>query len=113
SDAVAALLVVGIWAAAGAALLTRVHRRDGPVQPPRSHRLALGTLLLAGVALLAMAVVAMAVTYQELATPTELLGRGRLLSAYAGGAVGIAGTAAMVMAMVVAVVPYAVPTRRE
>lgn len=113
SDAVAALLVVGIWAAAGLALLTRLHSRDGSAAPLRPHRLVLGTLLVTGVALLAMAVVAMAVTYQELATPTELLGRGRLLTAYAGGAVGIAGTAAMVMAMVVAAVPYAVPSRPD
>ncbi len=113
SDAVAALLVVGTWAAAGAALLTWTHHRDGSAAPPRGHRLALGILLSAAAALLAMAAVAIAVTYQELATPAELLGRGRLLTAYAGGAVGIAGTAAVVMAMVLASVPYAVPARRD
>jgi membrane-associated phospholipid phosphatase len=119
SDAVAALLVVGVWAAAAGLVLMAAHRTEGgragvgtgPGQPPRGQRLAVVTLVLAGLGMLAIAAAAMAVTYQELATPAELLGRGRLLAAYAGGAAGVAGAAGLVMAFVVVIAPHVVPDR--
>jgi membrane-associated phospholipid phosphatase len=110
SDAVAALLIVGVWAAVGGLLLVIADRRrpDRPSAPP--HRFAVVVLGLAGLVGLAAALVAMMLTDRSLGTP-ELLGRGRLLTAYAGGAAGIAGAASLVMAMVLATVHLIVPDR--
>jgi len=125
SDAVAALLVVGAWAAVAGLVLAVAHRRDG-ADPARPHRIAVLTLVLGGVALLAVAVLAMLLTDRSITTQGELLwgaegrrgavlgenlGRGRLFTAYAGGAVGIAGTASLVMALVLATVHVVVPER--
>lgn len=113
SDAVAALLIVGAWAALVGLLLAVAHRRDGGrgAPAPRPHWPALATLLLAAVVLFAVAAVAMAVTDRALPTPPEWFGDRRLLAAYAGGAAGIAGTAAVVTALVLASVHLAVPPR--
>jgi membrane-associated phospholipid phosphatase len=111
SDAVAALLVVGAWAAV-ACLLPAVADRRHPGGPaPRAHRFALAGLVLVGLALLAVAAVAMVLTDRAVSNPVELLGRGRLLVAYAGGAAGIAGTASLVMALVLATVRFLAPLR--
>jgi membrane-associated phospholipid phosphatase len=109
SDAVAALLVVGAWAAVAGLLLVVLDRSEGQPAPPR--RVATPMLAIGGVVLLAVAAVAMAVTDRALAGPAELLSRGRLLTAYAGGAIGIAGTASLVMALVLATVHRVVPSR--
>lgn len=111
SDAVAALLIVGAWAALAGLLLALADRRRpaGPESPP--HWLALATLGLAGLVLLVAAAVAMVLTDRALATPVELLSRGRLLTAYAGGAAGIAGAASLMMAIVLASVHLIVPGR--
>lgn len=113
SDAVAALLVVGAWAALAGALLAIGQRNVAG--PRRTHRYALTILLVAGVGFLLLTAVAMASTYQALdqQPDPDLLGRARLLVAYAGGAVGIASMAALVMALVVATVPRVVPERLD
>lgn len=115
SDAVAAILVVGAWAAlVGLVLVTADSAEQAAEQtadPPRQHRFALAMLAVSGIALLAVGAVAMAMTYRHLDIPPELLSRNRLLVAYAGGAAGIAGTAALVMGLVLASVPYAVRPR--
>jgi membrane-associated phospholipid phosphatase len=122
SDSVTALLVVGAWAAvAGLVLVAAAGRtvagRGGPPGPrPGSHRGALALLTLAGCGLLALAAVAMLLTDRALAagevsTRVELLSRGRLLIAYAGGAAGVAGVASLVMALVLATVHLTVPAR--
>jgi membrane-associated phospholipid phosphatase len=108
SDSVAALLVVGAWAAV-AGLPLVVARRGG--DPARPHRFAVVTLVLAGLALLAVAALAMLLTDRSLTSQGEFLSRGRLFTAYAGGAVGIAGTASLVMALVLATVHQVVPER--
>jgi membrane-associated phospholipid phosphatase len=112
SDAVAALLIVGVWAAIGGLLLAITDRRrpDRPASAP-PHRFAVAALGLAGLVGLAAALVAMVLTDRVLATPVELLSRGRLLTAYAGGAAGIAGAASLVMAIVLATVHLIVPDR--
>lgn len=125
SDAVAAMLVVGAWAALVAVVLVitdGAERRGesgerigdggaGTGDPSQRHPFALSTLALGGLVLLAVGVVAMALTYRYLDTPPELLSRNRLLVAYGGGAAGIAGTAALVVGLVLASAPYAVRTR--
>jgi membrane-associated phospholipid phosphatase len=113
SDAVAAVLVVGAWACAASLFIITAQRRHGAVVYGRPHRLATGMLALAGIGLLAGAAIAVELTNQVLTTPIDELSRHRLLAAYAGGAMGIAGTASLILALVLAtvhrVVPEAVP----
>jgi membrane-associated phospholipid phosphatase len=113
SDAVAALLVVGGWACAAALFVVLAQRRDDAVDAGPSHGYVVVTLVVAGLMLLLGAALALAVTNQVLATPTAQLSRSRLFAAYAGGAMGIAGTAGLVLASVLATVhrvaPQAVP----
>ncbi|ROO61970.1 PAP2 superfamily protein [Micromonospora sp. Llam0] len=109
SDAVAALLVVGGWAAAGMLALTLARSPDDELRPSGHHPMSLALLLLAGVGLLAAAGAAMAVTDQVTGLPLEALSRRRLFVAYAGSAAGIAGTAAVTMALVLGTAGYAVP----
>lgn len=110
SDAVAALLIVGAWAALAGLFLVIARGRDG-AELARPHGFAVAVLVAAGLVLLAGAALAMLLTDRSLASQGELLGRGRLLTAYAGGAVGIAGIAGLVMALVLATVHLTVPDR--
>jgi membrane-associated phospholipid phosphatase len=109
SDAVAALLVVGAWACAASLFIIMTQRRHGDVVYGQPHRLAVGMLVLAGIGLLAGAAIALELTNQVLGTPAEELSRHRLLAAYAGAAVGIAGTASVILALVLATVHRVVP----
>lgn len=107
SDAVAAMIVVGGWAA-GAGLLLALTRRDDP-SPRDAHPYVVVLLAGAGLALLAVAAMALWVSDQSFPAPVSELGRRRLFAAYAGGAVGIAGTAAVMMALVLTTVHEVVP----
>jgi membrane-associated phospholipid phosphatase len=109
SDVVAAVLVVGAWAAVAGLLLVAARRDDGT--PGRSHRLMVLLLGAGGLVLLAVAAVAMLATDRAVTGPEELLSRGRLFTAYAGGAVGIAGATSLVMALVLVTVHLVVPDR--
>jgi membrane-associated phospholipid phosphatase len=111
SDAVAAMLVVGAWAAAAGVLLSWAQRRDSYVETEDAHRFAARALALGAVALLAAAAVSLRLTDQLLPVSPEELSRRRLLAAYAGSAAGIAGTACLVMALVAATVHRVVPRR--
>jgi membrane-associated phospholipid phosphatase len=113
SDAVAAILVVGTWAAIAGVLLILVQRRGGQVAAGDGHASVARVLGLGGLALLAVAAIGLALTDQVLSTPPDELGRRRLLAAYAGSAAGIAGTASLVMALVVAAVHRVVPGRPD
>jgi membrane-associated phospholipid phosphatase len=113
SDAVAALLVVGVWAGVAGLFIVGAQRTHGGVEYGPANRVAFWVLAVAGVALLAAAGVALELTDQVLATPADELGRRRLLIGYAGGALGIAGVAGLVVAAVLAtahrIVPQVVP----
>jgi membrane-associated phospholipid phosphatase len=113
SDAVAAQLIVGAWGCAAALFVVAAQRRHGEIDYGRSHGPATVTLVLAGVALVVGAGLAMALTDRAPPVAPEELSRSRLLVAYAGGAMGIAGTAGLLLASVLAtvhrVVPQAVP----
>jgi membrane-associated phospholipid phosphatase len=109
SDAVAALLVVGGWASAAGVFIVVAQRRHGDVEYGAVHWRSVLVLAAAGVVLLAGAAVALKLTDQVIATPAEQLGRRRLLVAYAGGSMGIAGTVSLVMASVLATVHRVVP----
>jgi hypothetical protein len=113
SDAVAALLIVGVWACVAGLFIVAAQRRDGVVEYQLPNRFAVGALTVVGLVLLAGAALALALTDQALSTPVEQLGRRRLLAAYGGGALGIAGVAGLVVASVLAtahrVAPQVVP----
>jgi membrane-associated phospholipid phosphatase len=109
SDAVAALLVVGAWAGVAGVFIVVAQRRHGDVDYGPANVPALLALAAAGLVLLAWAAVALKLTDQVLATPPDELGRHRLLIAYTGGAAGIAGTAALVLAAVLATAHRVVP----
>ncbi|UWP86235.1 phosphatase PAP2 family protein [Dactylosporangium fulvum] len=109
SDAVAALLIVGAWAAVTGLFIVLAQRRHGGVEygPPSTYMTLFLALLSLG--LLAGAGLALYVTDDALATAVEDLSRRRLFAAYAGGALGIAGTAGLMVASVLATVHRVVP----
>lgn len=127
SDAVAAFLVVGAWAAlAGLVLVVAQRNRSGAgasgADPPAAasragrpgtggHPMAVLTLGLLGAGLLCIAGLALVATNEVRETPPELLSRLRLFVAYAGGAAGIAGVASLILALVLITVHRVVPVR--
>ncbi|GIF72282.1 phosphatase PAP2 family protein [Asanoa siamensis] len=117
SDVVAAFLVVGVWANLAGLFILAAQRTHGDVEYGPANRLAVTVLALAGLVLLAGAAIAMRLTDQVLTTPTDELSRNRLLVAYGGGALGIAGAAGLVVAAVLAtahrVVPRAMPATAD
>lgn len=100
SDAIAAYLVVGVWAALGGLALLTMQRERAKVDPGDAHRLAAVLLGTGGL----LAVVAGGLALAWLADGPRIvpsaLARRPLLAGYAGGAAGIAGTMAIVMALV-------------
>ncbi|HEU5110034.1 MAG TPA: phosphatase PAP2 family protein, partial [Micromonosporaceae bacterium] len=96
SDAVAAMLVVGAWACAAGMFTLVAQRRNGGVEYDRPHVFAVALLMVAGAVLVAGAAAALGLTARAPAVPPEELSGRRLLLAYAGGAAGIAGAAALV-----------------
>jgi hypothetical protein len=109
SDAVAALLLVGVWACAAGLFIVIAQRGHGGVEYGPPNRLAVLVLTVAGLLLLAGALLSLDVTNQALSVPVDEIGRRRLFVAYAGGAMGIAGTAGLVLAGVLATVHRVVP----
>lgn len=113
SDAVAGLLVVGGWAAATSIPLALARRSGSQARTRDAHPVAVATLALLGVALMVAATLSLTVTDQVLLTPAEELGRRRLFAAYAGSAAGIAGTACLVMALLLTSVHHVVARRAD
>ena len=111
SDAVAAMLVVGGWAAVAGMVLVAVRRDNDVVHLDETHRVAVAVLAVAGLLLLAVAVLALRTADQVVTVPPDELGRGRLFAAYAGGAAGVAGSAGLLVALVLSTVHRVVPHR--
>lgn len=109
SDAVAAFLVVGGWAAAGGLLLVVTQGDQDQVDPADAHRRAALALGIIGLALMVVSVVAMAWLDGQAKLPAGSLTRRPLFVGYAGSAAGIAGTMGVVMALVLASVHRLVP----
>jgi membrane-associated phospholipid phosphatase len=101
SDVIAAVLVVGGWACAAALFIMLAQREDGDVREAEPHDLAVVTLVVAGLMLLAGAGLGLELTNRALGT-ASLLGRGHQFAAYAGAAMGIAGVTALMLAAVLA-----------
>jgi membrane-associated phospholipid phosphatase len=124
SDAVAAFLVVGAWAALAGLALVLLERggtagrsaakRAGPGDrvPGATHRAVVAALAVVGIVLLVLAVVALVMTDEVGHVPPEALSRERLFVAYAGAVAGIAGVSSVVMASVLATVHRVVAPSR-
>ena len=111
SDAVAALLVVGGWTAAVSFVLVLSQRKQDFVLQRDAHPVATIVLVLAGIVLLAVAAVAFELTDQVHDLDPDELSRRRLFAAYAGGAAGVAGTAALLVGLILATIHRVVPHR--
>lgn len=111
SDAVAALLVVGAWGSLASLVLLLIQGDTVQVEPGDGHLVVRNVLAIGGLVLVVAAAVAIGWTDGERMIPIEEFGRRRLLVAYAGSAAGIAGTAALVMALVLRTVHRVVPRR--
>ncbi|MEU1811674.1 phosphatase PAP2 family protein [Micromonospora sp. WMMD1076] len=109
SDAVAAYLVVGAWAAAAGLVLLFFQREQAVVEPGDAHRVAGAVLGGIGVVALLASAVALSWLVDRSTIPVEALGRRPLFIGYAGSAAGIAGTIAVVAALVLVVVHRLVP----
>ncbi|MEQ4299836.1 phosphatase PAP2 family protein [Plantactinospora sp. B6F1] len=109
SDAVAALLVVGAWASAASLTLLLTQRETAQVAAVDGNRRASAVLAIVGLALLLVAAVALGWTDGVRSTPITEFGRRQLLVAYGGSAAGIAGTAALVTALVLVTLHRVVP----
>lgn len=99
SDAVAAVFVVGVWAGLVAAAGGLRRRREPSA--PLGTAVSVGLLVTCGAALLAAAGLALWWTSRLPAIPTDRLD---LFVAYAGGAAGIGGTTALLLAATVVLV---------
>ncbi|WP_262016234.1 phosphatase PAP2 family protein [Micromonospora sp. Mcm103] len=109
SDAVAAYLVVGAWATAAGLVLLFFQREQAVVEPGDAHRMAGAVLGGIGVVALLASAVALSWLVDRSTIPVEALGRRPLFIGYAGSAAGIAGTIAVVAALVLVVVHRLVP----
>ncbi|MGH3094851.1 MAG: phosphatase PAP2 family protein [Streptosporangiales bacterium] len=110
SDAIAAYIVVGIWAAVvGIAVLLFDHRHQAlrPVAP-RPPRGAMALLAFVAVACLVAGSLALALIAQ---IPAASIGKAQLVVAYAGGAALTAGAAAAVFTVVLGVSGWLAPER--
>ncbi|NJC68632.1 phosphatase PAP2 family protein [Planosporangium thailandense] len=99
SDAVAAMVVVGGWATCAGILLVLLAGRDSVVQTRDAHPIAISLLAAVGVALLAAAAVGLKLTDQVVTVSPTRLSSTRLFAAYAGSAAGVAGSACLMIAL--------------
>ncbi len=109
SDAVAAYLVVGAWAAVAGLVLLVFQREQAVVEPGDAHRVTAAVLGGAGAVALLASALALSWLVDRSTIPVEALSRRQLFVGYAGSAAGIAGTIAVVAALVLVVVHRLVP----
>ncbi|MER7168920.1 phosphatase PAP2 family protein [Micromonospora sp. NPDC000207] len=112
SDAVAAYLVVGVWAALAGLVLLLTQREDAKISTEDAHRMA--AILLGGAGLVAICVSAVALAWLvdlPRVAPDQLTRR-PLFAGYAGSAAGIAGVMGVVAALMLAVVHRLVPRHK-
>lgn len=109
SDAVAAYLVVGVWAALAGLLLLVTQREQAEIAPGDAHRVAVLVLGLGGVLALVVCGLSLSWLLDLRGIGPEELARRPLFVGYAGSATGIAGTMAVVMALTLTVVHRLVP----
>ena len=111
SNAVAALIIVGGWAAGGGLLLVLAQDDHAVVTSDEAHPYAVSLLAFAGLALLAVGLAAVWLADPGVGAQVAGLSRRRMVAAYAGSAVGIAGTACLMMMLALVTVHRVVPRR--
>ncbi|MCZ7436656.1 phosphatase PAP2 family protein [Micromonospora sp. WMMC241] len=109
SDAVAAYLLVGAWAAVAGLVLLVFQRERAVVEPGDAHRLAAAVLGVGGALALLVSALALSWLVDRSTIAVGELGRRPLFVGYAGSAAGIVGTIAVVAALVLATVHRLVP----
>ncbi|WP_091089741.1 phosphatase PAP2 family protein [Micromonospora nigra] len=109
SDAVAAFLVVGVWAALAGLLLLVTQREQAQIESADAHRVAAAVLGIGGLLAIVACGIALAWLVDLRAVPPDQLARRPLFVGYAGSAAGIAGTMGVVMALVLVAVHRVVP----
>lgn len=115
SDAVAAFLVVGAWTAAAGLVLLFTQRPQPDGGPEDAHRKTVLILGGGGLVLLGVAAVMLVWISGDGRPAPDSMGSFGLLAGYVGSAVGITGSAAVVMALVLVAIhrlaPPVQPTR--
>lgn len=109
SDAVAAFLVVGVWAALAGLLLLIFQREQAQVSAEDAHRVAAAVLGLGGLAAVVASGLALSWLLDQQQVPVDELSRRPLFIGYAGSAAGIAGAMGVVAALVLLPVHRIVP----
>ncbi|MFD2078269.1 PAP2 superfamily protein [Actinopolymorpha cephalotaxi] len=109
SDALAALLIVGIWAAAAGYLLILGQRHEPVREPSNPHHRTVAGLALVGGAFLVVAVLAIGLADRGGLTPPVDLHPGQLAGAYVGGVSGVAGATCLALALVLSTLHRVVP----
>ncbi|SCF02695.1 PAP2 superfamily protein [Micromonospora mirobrigensis] len=109
SDAVAAYLVTGGWAAAAGLLLLVFQRERAQVDSGDAHRVSSVVLGLGGLIAVVASGLALSWLMDLPQVPVDELSRRELFVGYAGSAAGIAGVMAVVAALVLVTVHRLVP----
>ncbi|MFF5071051.1 phosphatase PAP2 family protein [Micromonospora olivasterospora] len=112
SDAVAAFLVVGVWAAVAGLLLLVTQRERAQVEPADAHRIAAAVLGVGGALAVVASVLALSWLVDLPRVDPHELGRRPLFVGYAGSAAGIAGAMGVVAALALAAVHRLVPRHK-
>lgn len=111
SDVVAAVLVVGTWAGVAAALGTRARPRTDRGPARWGVGAVVGVLLVGAAVAGTGAAIALQRSLAHLDGGQDLASRGDLLTAYAGGALGVVTATCAVVALVLVVLQAAEPRR--
>ncbi len=118
SDAVGALLIVGVWAALAGILLRVLRRRGDRVVDMESHKIAGVSLAMIGLITLGAAIIGLNVTddtaNRAMAAHLSLehdVSAHRMLAAYLGSSAGILAAASMMVALILLTVHRVVPRR--
>ncbi|MGC5021797.1 phosphatase PAP2 family protein [Micromonospora sp. DT47] len=112
SDAVAAFLVVGVWAALAGLMLLVLQHEQALVSSADAHRVAAAVLGVGGLLAVLASGLALTSLLDQQQIPVDELGRHPLLIGYAGSAAGIAGTMGVVAALVLLSVHRLVPRHK-
>ncbi|MEV4490517.1 phosphatase PAP2 family protein [Micromonospora coxensis] len=112
SDAVAAFLVVGVWAALAGLLLLIFQREQAQVAGEDAHRIAAAVLGVGGLAAVVVSGLAVTSLLDQQQVAVDELSRRTLFTGYAGSAAGIAGTMGVVAALVLLSVHRLVPRHK-
>ncbi|MEV4483283.1 phosphatase PAP2 family protein [Micromonospora coxensis] len=112
SDAVAAFLVVGVWAALAGLLLLVFQREQAQVAGEDAHRIAAAVLGVGGLAAVVVSGLAVTSLLDQQQVAVDELSRRTLFTGYAGSAAGIVGTMGVVAALVLLSVHRLVPRHK-